>query len=94
MDIERNVKQAVDDIDNFLKTGAYSYDPESVVVRVVSPKASPCDFLKLFSQWENQKLLLGCAYSWFAIDVSATPLYLALQRLQCPLYRSRSMASD
>lgn len=94
MDIERNVKQAVDDIDNFLKTGTYSYDPESVVVRVVSPKASLRDFLKVFSQWDNQKLLLGCAYSWFAIDVGPKDPYSSLRSSSRPLSRSHFMALD
>ena len=70
MDIERNVKQAADDIDNFLQTGTYKYDPDSVVIRVKSPRASIRDFRKLFSQWENAKVLIGCAVSWLAIDVS------------------------
>lgn len=69
MDIERNVNQAVDDIERFLSTGGYKFDPDSVVVRVIAPRASPRDFLDYFSRWENGKVLLGCAYSWFAIDV-------------------------
>lgn len=69
MDVERNVKQAVDDIDRFLTTGGYAYDPDSIVVRVIAPKATLRDFLRYFSRWNNMKILLGCAYSWFAIDV-------------------------
>ena len=69
MDIERNVNQAVDDIECFLSTGGYKFNPDSVVVRVIAPRATPRDFINYFSRWENGKILLGCAYSWFAIDV-------------------------
>ncbi|KAJ3556347.1 hypothetical protein NM688_g2077 [Phlebia brevispora] len=70
MDIERNVRQAVEDIDQFIKTGQYKFNPDSVVVRVIAPRASWRDFRSYFSEWENRKLLIGCAVSWFAIDVT------------------------
>ncbi|KAI0091412.1 major facilitator superfamily domain-containing protein [Irpex rosettiformis] len=69
MDIERNVKQAIIDIEQFLTTGRYAYDPDSVVVRVVAPRGSWRDFGMYFRRWENWSVLVGCAYSWFAIDV-------------------------
>lgn len=69
MDIERNVKQATDDIDRFLSTGGYKFDPDSIVVRVIAPTASWSDFFDHFMIWKNMKVLVGCAYSWFAIDV-------------------------
>ena len=34
MDIERNVKQAAQDIENVLTTGTYHVDPDAVVQRV------------------------------------------------------------
>lgn len=74
MDIERNVRQAATDIDVFLRTGGFHYDPDSVVVRAVAPKASPRDFWRYITRWPNLKVLVGCAYSWFAIDVGASSL--------------------
>jgi len=71
MDIERNVVQASQDINNVLTTGTFVVDPDAVVQRVKAPKASRKDFVAYFTKWENGKVLLGCAYSWFALDVSA-----------------------
>jgi PHS family inorganic phosphate transporter-like MFS transporter len=70
MDIERNVKQAAQDIDNVLNTGTYVVDPDAVVQRVQAPKASRRDFAAHFSKWSNLKVLVGCAYSWFALDIA------------------------
>ena len=70
MDIERNVTQAAQDVDNFLTSGTFYVDPDASIERVNAPKASKADFLRYFSRWENGKLLLGTAYSWFALDVS------------------------
>jgi MFS transporter, PHS family, inorganic phosphate transporter len=69
MDIERNVRQASQDIGNVLTTGKFVVDPDAVVQRVQAPKASRRDFRAYFSKWENGKVLLGTAYSWFALDV-------------------------
>lgn len=76
MDIERNVKQAADDIKRFLQTGKYVFDPDSVIVRVDAPRATRADFWGYFGKWENAKLLLGCAYAWFAIDVRSSPCFV------------------
>jgi len=70
MDIERNVQQASDDVDNFLATGTFYVDPDAVIQRVDAPKASRSDFAKHFSQWRNLKILIGCAWSWFALDIA------------------------
>ncbi|SGY21779.1 BQ5605_C016g08273 [Microbotryum silenes-dioicae] len=71
MDIERNVKQASTDVDAFLSTGGYVHDYEQPqAVKVEAPVASRRDFIAHFSKWENGKVLLGCAYSWFALDVA------------------------
>ncbi len=70
MDVERNLKQAMQDIDRFLSSGTYKYDPDSIVVRVDAPRASKRNFFEYFSKWDNLKILLGCAYAWFAVDVS------------------------
>jgi len=70
MDIERNVQQASDDVDNFLTTGTFYIDPDAVIERVDAPKASRRDFSKHFGQWKNFKILLGCSWSWFALDIA------------------------
>lgn len=71
MDIERNVAQAASDIENVLTTGKYVVDEDAPVLRVKAPKASRADFAAYFGQWKNMKILIGTAYSWFALDVSA-----------------------
>ncbi|KAH8980882.1 phosphate permease [Lactarius akahatsu] len=70
MDIERNVKQATQDIDDVLSTGQFYVDPDAAVQRVQAPKASRRDFLEHFGKWENFKVLFGAAYSWFALDIA------------------------
>ncbi|SCV72071.1 BQ2448_4765 [Microbotryum intermedium] len=71
MDIERNVKQASSDVDAFLSTGGYVHDyDQPQATKVEAPVASRRDFIAHFSKWENGKVLLGCAYSWFALDVA------------------------
>ncbi|KAI9460368.1 phosphate transporter [Russula earlei] len=70
MDVERNVKQATQDIQNVLATGDFYVDPDAVVQRVQAPKATRRDFIAHFSKWENGKILLGTAYSWFALDIA------------------------
>lgn len=70
MDVERNVKQAVQDVDNFLTSGSYFVDPDAVVQRVKAPQASRRDFIRYFSKWKNMKQLIGTSYSWFALDIA------------------------
>ena len=70
MDVERNVKQASSDVDAFLTTGGYVHDYEKENVRVNAPIATRRDFFNHFGKWENGKVLLGTAYSWFALDVA------------------------
>ena len=67
MDVERNVKQASQDIENVISTGQFYVDDEAAVQRVQAPKASRRDFMAHFGKWENGKVLLGTAYSWFAL---------------------------
>jgi PHS family inorganic phosphate transporter-like MFS transporter len=69
MDIERNVAQATSDIENVLATGKYVVDQDAPVLRAKAPRASRADFAKYFGQWKNMKVLIGTAYSWFALDV-------------------------
>ncbi|KAH9945214.1 phosphate transporter [Epithele typhae] len=70
MDVERNVKQATQDVENFLTTGSYYVDPDAVIERAQAPKASRRDFVAYFSKWENLRLLIGTSYSWFALDIA------------------------
>ncbi|EIW84107.1 phosphate transporter [Coniophora puteana RWD-64-598 SS2] len=70
MDIERNVHQATADIDNVLTTGNSKPDEDAIIQRVQAPKATRRDFLAYFGQWKNGKVLLGTAYSWFALDIA------------------------
>ncbi|KZO99324.1 phosphate permease [Calocera viscosa TUFC12733] len=70
MDIERNVVQATSDVEQFLENKPYHADPDAIVQRVQAPRASRRDFIAYFSQWKNGKVLLGTAYSWFALDIA------------------------
>lgn len=70
MDIERNVQQASDDVDGFLKHGTFVVDPDAVVQRVAAPRATRRDFRRYFGQWKNLKVLIGTCWSWFAIDIA------------------------
>ncbi|KAJ8085429.1 hypothetical protein PM082_004245 [Marasmius tenuissimus] len=70
MDIERNIQQATKDIEMMLTTD-YSRDSDATLaLRAEAPRASWRDFKNHFSRWENFKVLFGCAYSWFALDIA------------------------
>ena len=70
MDIERNIKQASQDVDTYLSTGTYIVDPIHNNERADLPKATWADFTRHFGQWKNGKVLLGTAWSWFALDIA------------------------
>jgi PHS family inorganic phosphate transporter-like MFS transporter len=70
MDIERNIKQASQDVETYLTTGTYVVDPIHNNERAELPKASWADFSRYFSQWANFKILFGAAWSWFALDIA------------------------
>lgn len=72
MDVERNVAQASKDIENVLTTGRYIADEDGPIQRVEAPKASLADFSAYFSKWQNLKVIIGTAYSWFALDVCSS----------------------
>ncbi|GJE93815.1 phosphate permease [Phanerochaete sordida] len=91
MDIERNVKQAVKDIETFLNTGKYTWDEDSIVIRVNAPKSSIKDFLRYFGRWENFKLLFACAYAWFAVDVAFYGVGLNTDTLFCSIGIAQSV---
>lgn len=69
MDIERNIDQATADIKTVL-TNTSRVDNDDLVQRVEAPRASLADFRAYFGRWENFKVLFGCAYSWFALDIA------------------------
>lgn len=75
MDVERNVRQATQDIENVIATGQFYVDDEVAVQRVQAPKASRRDFFNHFGKWENGKVLFGAAYSWFALDVRSSVMF-------------------
>lgn len=70
MDIERNVAQATADITNVLTSKNYTTDDNIQVQRAAAPKATRADFATYFGQWKNMKVLIGTAYSWFALDIA------------------------
>ena len=73
MDIDRNIGRAARDIRNALMTRGYTVyvdDDEVDEPRIIAPRASSIDFITHFSKLKNFKVLLGTAYSWFALDVS------------------------
>jgi hypothetical protein len=93
VDVERNVRQATDDIENVISSGSYYVDPDAAIQRVQAPKASRRGFLAHFSKWENFKILFGAAYSWFALDVSRFVMFSQGCFLDMCGSRSLSMAS-
>ncbi|KAF9267660.1 inorganic phosphate transporter [Marasmius fiardii PR-910] len=70
MDIERNIQQASRDIEGILTVGKSEVDPDAVIQKAEAPRASWADFRAHFSKWENFKVLFGCSYSWFALDIA------------------------
>lgn len=69
MDIERNIKQASQDVDTYLSSGTYAVDPQHSE-RAALPEASWSDFFSHFSKWGNFRVLLGTMYNWFALDIA------------------------
>ncbi|KAG9040863.1 Inorganic phosphate transporter pho84 [Tulasnella sp. UAMH 9824] len=69
MDIERDLNQAEQDAD-FVKTGKFEKIEDQPVERIEMPKATRRDFVRHYSKWSNFKVLFGCAYSWFALDIA------------------------
>lgn len=69
LDIERNMRQALRDVDGNWKGVEAPVDNSVVTHKIDVPKASWADFRSHFGQWKNGKVLLGTAWSWFALDV-------------------------
>lgn len=71
MDIERDVQAAVSDVDALISTGGFIHDSgDHSTPKAQLPKASLQDFIRHYSDWSNFKVLFGCAWSWFALDVA------------------------
>lgn len=73
IDVEQKVEKGIRDAKAFIEKGASAgdYTDNIAVARTsTTPKASWSDFCRHFGQWQNGKILLGCAYSWFALDVA------------------------
>ncbi|KXN84109.1 Inorganic phosphate transporter PHO84 [Leucoagaricus sp. SymC.cos] len=70
MDIERNVDQASSDVGQVIAGRPAIWDEDAPIQRADVPKATWSDFIQHFSKWENGKILLGTAYSWFALDIA------------------------
>lgn len=73
IDVEQKVEKGIRDAKAFIEKGASAgdYTDNIAVARTdTTPKASWADFCRHFGQWQNGKVLLGCAYSWFALDVA------------------------
>ncbi|KAI7867945.1 phosphate:H+ symporter [Spinellus fusiger] len=73
IDIEHNIEKGINDAKAFIEKGASNgkNPQETTLVQLPStPKASWSDFCHYFGQWKHGKILLGTAYSWFALDVA------------------------
>ncbi|KAL7279329.1 hypothetical protein ACG7TL_007170 [Trametes sanguinea] len=71
LDIERNIRQAGRDLSVLLvDRDSYTVDPDAARDRVIAHQATTHDFRAYFGQWQNMKILIGTAYSWFALDIA------------------------
>ncbi|KAF9649890.1 phosphate transporter [Thelephora ganbajun] len=70
LDIERNMKQAIKDVDETFKGVKSGPDNSVITTKVEVPKATWADFRRHFGQWKNGKVLLGTSWSWFALDIA------------------------
>ncbi|KAJ2992540.1 hypothetical protein NUW54_g7908 [Trametes sanguinea] len=71
LDIERNIRQAGRDLSVLLvDRDSYTVDPDAAHERVIARQATTHDFRTYFGQWQNMKILIGTAYSWFALDIA------------------------
>ncbi|KAH8828846.1 phosphate permease [Flagelloscypha sp. PMI_526] len=94
MDIARNVEKASNDIDDILNSGSFNDDPDAIVQRVLAPRSSWEDFRAYFGQWKNAKILLGTAYSWFALDIAFYGLGLNSSIVLRAIYSDTPSASS
>lgn len=76
IDIQRNIEQARYDIRTTLHTGDAPDQLDLASARVQAPSFGLKDFISYFSQREHMKVLIGTAYSWFALDVGPSTICL------------------
>ncbi|CAL1716622.1 unnamed protein product [Somion occarium] len=94
MDIARNVAQATQDIQNYLRYGVFFVDRDATIERVQARTGSRRDFVEYFSRMENLKILIGTAYSWFAIDFAFYGLNLNSSIILQAIHYSDSIANS
>ncbi|KAI0067336.1 phosphate permease [Artomyces pyxidatus] len=75
MDIERNVQKACRNIEevlsaNGINPGVWYADPDAIPEQANVPRATLHDFFAHFRERRNLRVLIGTAYSWFALDVA------------------------
>ncbi|KAH9902611.1 inorganic phosphate transporter [Cubamyces lactineus] len=71
IDIERNIRQASRDLSFLLaESETYTVEPDAPIQRIIARQATRNDFRSYFAKWENLKILIGTAYSWFALDTA------------------------
>ena len=77
MDIDRDVLRSSLDIRNALSprgnSAVVNLEPDTVAQRAYAPRRRRSDFMTHFGQWSNLQLLIGVAYSWFAMGASYLP---------------------
>ena len=73
--VVRDIKLAIHNIQavlsaNGVQPGVWEVD-ESLrpTSPIDAPRSSWRDFTRYFGKWENLRVLIGCSYSWFALDV-------------------------
>ncbi|KAJ6479632.1 phosphate permease [Mycena sanguinolenta] len=70
LDIERNILRAENDIRGALTPERLARSWDELFLRADAPRPTRRDFRRYFGQWKNLRVLIGTAYSWFAIDVA------------------------
>ncbi|KAL1924999.1 uncharacterized protein VTP21DRAFT_4653 [Calcarisporiella thermophila] len=72
MDIENKISKGAKDANAFLSRGASAgdYDDADLLEAAEVPKASFADFCQYFGKWQNGKILLGTASTWFLLDIA------------------------
>lgn len=76
-DVARDIEQGAEDAKAYL-SGRSGGRPDAVrraealrqVAEAEAPKASWGDFVKYYSKWNNAKVLIGTAGSWFFLDIA------------------------
>ncbi|KAF9360763.1 Inorganic phosphate transporter pho84 [Mortierella sp. AD094] len=74
MDVEKNAAKANEAINQAIAQGGQASQMNEIQLTdndAVAPKRSHNkDFLEYFSHWENRKILIGTAATWFLLDIA------------------------